>query len=136
MFIVLFLFLTIIFYFVFSSRKEHKKFFKALFLIFLSASLLLAVFSCFQGTYISRNFLNVNSLVTFDEDDYATNHFVNLYLNTENQKLYDIENFHGIYLFKEVALAEDVEPIIVNNKNLSSYKSNTPLFIYSNEEGK
>ena len=134
MFIVLFLFLTIIFYFVFSSQKEHKKFFKALFFVFLSLSLLLAGFSCFQQMYISDNFLRVNSLVTFDENDYPLNHFVNLYLNTKTQKIYSIENFHGVCIFKEVSLAEGTEPIITDNKNLPPYNNGKPLFTYSDKE--
>lgn len=133
MFIVLFLILSIIFYFIYSF-KSNIKIFKLLFLIFLSLSLLFSGFSCFQQAYISNKFLNVNSLVTFDENNYPTNHFVNLYINTENQKIYTIDNFYGIYLLKEITLAEGTEPIITDNKNLPPYNNNTPLFTYSDKE--
>lgn len=134
MFIFLSLVLTGIFYFMFSIMRKNNKIFKKLFLSFLSLSLLLSGLSCCQQAYISNYFMNVSSLVTFDENNYPSNHFVNLYINTESQRIYTIDSFYGIYFFKEVSLAEDVEPIIVDNKNLPPYNNNKPLFTYSDEE--
>lgn len=125
------LFLSFILYAVILLTKKRKKLFSCLLIFLLCVSFISAFISFSQSIYIEKNFYNVNAIITFDEEGYPTTHFVNFYKNTSSGKFYKIENHCGFYVFREITLSEDVEPIIVGKHNPSQYYDGAPLYQYS-----
>lgn len=127
-FVLIGLITTAFFYITYFRVKKGKKLFRVLFCIFFCLSLLLSAISLAQSTYLKNECIKINGLVTFDEENYPQTHFVNLYQNIHNTKIYTVENFCGLYIFREVTLTEGAEPIFVNSDNSIPYENNIPLY--------
>ncbi len=132
LFVILCLIISFILFLLYSRILHKAKILKALFIIFFCFSIFLSTFLFFQDIYISNNYMEVNTLVTFDEEGYPTSHLVNLHQNISTKKIYAIKKRLGFYILDEVTLENGVEPIVTDTEHSATHFGDIPLYTYTN----
>lgn len=128
LFVILCLSFSFIFYIAYSKSEAKHIIFNKLFIFSFCVSILISAFLFFQDTYISNNFLEVNTLVTFDEEGYPTTHSVKLYQNISTEKIYTLKNYLGFYILDEITLGEGVKPLVTDAEHPITHFNGITLY--------